>query len=77
LKLSKCLFCQTSLPILGFVESGQDISVDHSKVKAVQAFPVPSSVKEVQSFLGLFSYYRRFVKNFAALARVLTELTEK
>ena len=77
LKLSKCLFCQTSLPILGFVVSGQGISVDHSKVKVVQAIPVPSTVKEVQSFLGLCLYFRRFVKNFAALARVLTEVTKK
>jgi hypothetical protein len=66
------------LPFLGFVVSSQGISVDHSKIRAVQAFPVPSYVKEVQNFLGLCSYYRHFVKNFAALTHyVLTELTKK
>jgi hypothetical protein len=77
LKLSKCYFCAFSLPILGFVVSGRGISADQAKIRAVQSFPTPTSVKEVQSFLGLCSYYRWFVKNFAAMARVLSELTKK
>jgi hypothetical protein len=60
------------------VVSGQGISADPAKLRAVQSFPTPTTVKEVQSFLGLCSYYRWFVKNFVAgLARVLTELTKK
>jgi hypothetical protein len=76
LKLSKCSFCEFSIPILGFVVSGQGILTDPAKLRGFQSFPTPTTVKKVQSFLGLCSYYRRFVKNFAALARVLTELTK-
>ena len=48
----------------GVVVSGQGISVDHSKIKAVQAFPVPSSVKEVQHFFGLCIILPAFREEF-------------
>jgi hypothetical protein len=47
------------------------------KVKAVQNYPVPKSVKEVRSFLGLASYYRKLIPRFAEIAKPLTELTQK
>lgn len=53
------------------------LSPDPDKVSAIQHFPVPTCVKEVQSFVGLCSYYRKFVQNFALLARPLTNLTKK
>ncbi|KAI9552214.1 pol polyprotein [Daphnia sinensis] len=77
LKLSKCSFGATSLKILGYIVSGAGISPDPTKVNAVSLFPTPCSVKEIQSFIGLCSYYRRFIKNFATLARPLIELTKK
>ena len=46
-------------------------------MKVVLGWPVPKSVKDVQKFLGLASYYRRFVKNFAKIARLLYELIRK
>jgi hypothetical protein len=77
LKLNKCSFAATQLKILGYIVSGNGLSPDPSKVNAVQAFPTPTTVKNVQSFVGLCSYYRRFIRDFAVIARPLTELTRK
>jgi hypothetical protein len=77
LKLSKFSFLEQSLKVLGFIVSGEGISPDPEKISAVRDFPVPQSVKEVQSFLGLCSYYRRFVPNFAVVARPLSNMTKQ
>ena len=47
------------------------------KVDAIVAWPVPQCVRDVQAFLGLANFYRRFVKHFAAKAKPLTDLTRK
>ena len=57
--------------------SGEGVSVDTSKVEAVQDWAQPKSVFEIRSFLGLARYYRRFVKDFSKLASPLTRLTRK
>ena len=77
LKPSKCHFARTSVDFLGFVVSSEGILPDPSKLDAVRTFPVPKSVKDVRSFLGLCNYYRRFVKDFAKIASPLNRLTRK
>jgi hypothetical protein len=77
LKISKCSFFATSLKVLGYVVSGKGLSPDASKVLAVRNFPVPQNVKDVQSFLGFCTYYRRFICDFANIARPLSDLTKK
>ena len=77
LKPSKCAFFQRSVTYLGHVVSREGISADPGKVRKVASWPVPTSPKEVQRFLGFASYYRRFIKNFAAVAKPLHRLTEK
>ncbi|KZR97353.1 Uncharacterized protein APZ42_007826, partial [Daphnia magna] len=77
LKLSKCSFLEQSLKVLGYIVSASGLSPDPAKVSAVQDFPIPRNVRELQSFLGLCSYYRKFVQGFAVLARPLSNLTKK
>ena len=84
LKLSKCFFAENELKVLGHVVSELGIAVDPDKIRAVVDFPSPDSagspsarLKQVQSFLGLCSYYRRHIPDFARIARPLTELSRK
>lgn len=62
---------------MGHVVCREGIATDPSKVEKVANWPVPTSTKEVQQFLGLGSYYKRFVKGFADIARPLHKLTER
>ncbi|KAH0655234.1 hypothetical protein KY285_030116 [Solanum tuberosum] len=76
-KFSKCEFWLKSIAFLGHVVSKEGVMVDPQKIEAVKNWVRPSSVTEVKSFVGLASYYRRFVKNFASIATHLTNLTKK
>lgn len=67
-KESKCALFLESCEFLGHVVSAEGISMERGKLEAVEKWPVPSCVNEVQQFLGLCNYYRRFVKGFAATA---------
>jgi hypothetical protein len=51
--------------------------MDPAKVSAVQQYPIPSKVKEIQAFLGFCNFYRRFVKDYSTIARPLFNLTMK
>ena len=77
LKPSKCELLRTKVSFLGHVVSDQGIATDPDKIRAVVEWPVPRSVTEVRSFLGLCSYYRRFVESFATVAGPLHALTGK
>ena len=68
---------QTKASFLGHVISQNVVSTDPEKIKAVQDWPIPKCVKDVRSFLGLTSYYRRFISNYADKANPLHKLIEK
>jgi transposase InsO family protein len=74
-KLSKCAFGLTSMPFLGHVISGAGISMDPAKVDAITQWPAPTCVLDLQRFLGLANYYRRFVKDYSKVAAPLTALS--
>lgn len=73
-KFSKCLFGVTTVDYLGHIISKQGVAVDPAKLKAIQEWLAPSSVTALRGFLGLSGYYRRFVKDYAAIAGPLTDL---
>ena len=77
LKPKKCKFFQKSVPFLGHIVSNKGVATDPEKINSVKNWPIPTSVTEVRSFLGLASYYRRFIKGFAGIASPLHKLTEK
>ena len=79
LKLStkKCCLCQPQITYLGYVVTRSGIEPDPTKIEAVRLWPVPLNVQELRSFLGLCSYYRRFVRDFAKIAKPLHSLTQK
>ncbi|UYV63435.1 hypothetical protein LAZ67_2004061 [Cordylochernes scorpioides] len=70
----KCLFGSRQLKILGHVVNENGIHPDPEKVEAILKFPSPKSIPDVRSFLGLCSYYRRFVENFSCKAKPLNDL---
>ncbi|GBL76979.1 Retrovirus-related Pol polyprotein from transposon 17.6 [Araneus ventricosus] len=73
LNTKKCVFGVRQITILGHVVSKDGIKPNPEKVRAVKNFPVPKNVHDV-SFLGLCSYYRRFIKDFCYRAQPLQEL---
>ena len=77
LKPSKCDICKKQVNYLGHVVSADGIATDPSKTEKVDKWPIPTSQREVQQFLGLVSYYRRFIRDFATIAKPLHGLTEK
>ena len=77
LKPNKCRVCQHEVAYLGHVVSPQGIYTDPRKVASVRAWTPPRNLRDVRSFLGLASYYRKFIPQFSTVAYPLIRLTEK
>ena len=77
LKPSKCDLFKRSITYLGHIIGGDGVRTDPKKVRAVQEWPIPIYVTDVRGFIGLCSYYRRFIDNFSELVKPLSTLTTK
>ena len=77
LKQAKCKVVQQAVEFLGYIVSRSGISTDPRKIVAVKEYPAPQDAKALKSFLGLASYYRRFVPLFSSVAKPLYALTRK
>ncbi|GJU98748.1 putative nucleotidyltransferase, ribonuclease H [Tanacetum coccineum] len=76
-KFSKCDFWISIVQFLGHLIDSQGLHIDPSKIEAVKNWTSPTTPTEIQQFLGLAGYYRRFIKDFSKIAKSLTELTQK
>lgn len=74
---SKCEFWLKEVVYLGHIISIEGIKVDPTKVKAIVEWEPPQNVKKVRRFLGLASYWRRFVENFSTIVKPLSNLLHK
>ncbi|KFM63797.1 Retrovirus-related Pol polyprotein from transposon 297, partial [Stegodyphus mimosarum] len=75
--IKKCKFAAKELKYLGYKISQRGIETDKSKVIAVKNYPIPNTAKKLATFLGMCSYYRIFIKNFAEIAEPLLKLRRK
>ena len=74
-RLSKCTFFTNSIEYLGHIVDGDGLRPNPQLVQALMDFPQPRTLKELQSFLGLANYYRKFIANFSHIALPLTDAT--
>jgi len=76
-KPSKCILFKMEIQYLGHLVSVAGVNTMPEKIQALKDWPTPHCLKDVRTFLGLASYYRKFVKGFATIAEPLTALTKK
>jgi len=76
-KPEKCVWKVRKIGFLGVVIRPNGIEMEEGKVEGVLSWPVPKTVKDVRKFLGLANYYRRFIKDFARVARPMNVLMRK
>jgi len=76
-KPEKCVWKVKKIGFLGVVIGPNGIEMEEEKVDGVLSWPQPKTVKDIRKFLGLANYYRRFIKDFARVARPLNILTRK
>ncbi len=74
LKAEKCSFHQPSVQFLGYHIDSSGIRMDEGKVEAIKTWPQPTTIKELQHFLGFSNLYRRFIQNYSTLTNPLTNL---
>ncbi|SGY45721.1 BQ5605_C001g00329 [Microbotryum silenes-dioicae] len=73
----KCEFNRASTEYLGFIISPSGVSMSQDKVKAITSWPTPTSLKELQQFLGFCNFYRRFIEGYSRVIAPLTRLLKK
>jgi hypothetical protein len=77
IKLSKCEWHTRRTEYLGYIISPKGVSIDPERVKTIQDWLKPKSVRDIRVFIGFMNYYRRFIAGFSKLALLLTKLTQK
>lgn len=73
----KCEFFKEEVEFLGLLAGKRGIRVDPAKIEVINNWPKPENITELRGFLGLVQFFKRFIKNFSAKAKLLTDLTRK
>jgi RNase H-like domain found in reverse transcriptase/Integrase zinc binding domain/Integrase core domain len=76
-KISKCQFAQTSVTFLGHIISADGVRPNPEKVKSIVDFPSPKNADEIKVVLGMFGYYRKYIKNYGDVAHPMVKLLKK
>ena len=77
IKLEKCMWKVWKVGFLGVVIGPNRIEMEKKKVDGVLSWPEPKNIKDIRKFLDLANYYRRFIKDFAQIARLMNMLIRK
>jgi len=77
IKLKQCEFEQPEVKFLGHIVGAEEIKVDPAKVQAIQDWEPPTNVHGVCSFVGLATYFRKFIESFSRVVAALANLTKK
>lgn len=77
LNFAKCQFLRKTIEFLGYIILHNNLAMSDRHTAAVKSFPIPENVQQVQCFLGLTNYFRKFVQNYANIARPLHNLLKK
>ncbi len=76
ISINKCQFFQPQVKYVGHTVSQSDIAKDHENVDVAKRWKQPNDLKSLRSFLGFCRYYLRFIANYSAIVRHLTDLTK-
>ena len=76
-KAEKCKFHVREVEFLGFRVGTSGITMDPSKISTVQNWPIPTSIRDIQVFLGFANFYRRFIRNYSKITLPMTSLLKK
>ena len=74
---AKCVFARTELIFLGHKVTGSGVKPDPSKISAIIDMPIPSTVKELQRFMGMVNYLGKFLPSLSKVSEPLRKLLEK
>lgn len=77
INMAKSKFCMTEIRYLGHIVGNGCIKPDPGKVEAITNFPIPRTIRQVRSFLGMCGWYQRYIAGYAALAAPITDLLKK
>ncbi|GFW44820.1 retrovirus-related Pol polyprotein from transposon 17.6 [Trichonephila clavipes] len=77
IKFNKCKFLKKKIEFLGHIVESGTSKPSPTKTLAVRKFPEPTTIKQVQSFLGLTGYFRKYIKDYSKIAKPLSDLTRK
>lgn len=77
IQIDKCEFLQKEVAFLGHIVTPEGVKPNPAKIKVIREWPLPKNEKELRGFLGVLGYYRKFIKDFAKIAKPLTQQLRK